>query len=135
MEIIQVVGAVLVRDDGHILACRRAPGRTSAGLWEFPGGKVEAGESPEAALRRELQEELGFDAVIGPLVTRDVTEVNGVGIDLACYRVKTDENFAIESADHDELRWVAPGKLFELDWARPDLPAVRELVHDQARSN
>lgn len=135
MEIIRVVGAVLARGDGHILVCRRAPGRASAGLWEFPGGKVEAGESPEAALRRELQEELGFDAVIGPLVTREVTEVNGVGIDLACYRVNVGENFAIESTDHDELRWIALGKLFELDWARPDLPVVRELVHDQARSN
>lgn len=56
-----VVAVALVADDGRVLLQKRAPGRSMAGLWEFPGGKVEAGETPEAALARELWEELGVE--------------------------------------------------------------------------
>ncbi len=56
-----VVAVALVADDGSVLLQKRAPGRSMAGLWEFPGGKVEAGETPEAALARELWEELGVE--------------------------------------------------------------------------
>ena len=56
-----VAAAALVRDDGRLLLAQRPEGKTMAGLWEFPGGKVEAGESPQAALKRELREELSVD--------------------------------------------------------------------------
>ena len=58
--VINVVAAAIVRDDGRILVAQRAPGTSLAGLWEFPGGKMEPGETPEAALVRELTEELGI---------------------------------------------------------------------------
>lgn len=61
LPILLVAAAALVDPDNRVLITRRPPGRPMAGLWEFPGGKVEAGETPEAALRRELQEELGID--------------------------------------------------------------------------
>ena len=63
-----VVAAALLDDDGRILLQQRAPGRAMAGLWEFPGGKVEAGELPEAALARELEEELGIGIAPGDVV-------------------------------------------------------------------
>ena len=62
-----VVAAALIRADGRVLLQQRAPGRSMAGLWEFPGGKIEAGESPEAALVREIDEELGISIDIDDL--------------------------------------------------------------------
>lgn len=62
-----VVAAALVREDGRVLVQRRPPGRAMAGLWEFPGGKLEAGETPEAALARELREELGIAVAIAAM--------------------------------------------------------------------
>ncbi|OII35220.1 DNA mismatch repair protein MutT [Curtobacterium sp. MMLR14_010] len=133
MRVIEVVAAVINRENGQILACRRAPGRTSAGLWEFPGGKVERSEDPREALIREIREELDTKIRIGLLVTRTTTRVGELQIDLACYRVEFDGVEPKESADHDELQWMFPSDLHHLDWALPDLPAVQLLAEDQPR--
>ena len=123
---IDVVAAVVERD-GAFLACRRAPGKAAAGKWEFPGGKVEASESPADALVREIREELGVSiTVTGELVTVEPGE--GSGIRLICLHANLDGPAPVESTDHDELRWVARAELAELDWAEPDVPAVRLLV-------
>ncbi len=106
-----VVVAAIFTDGDRVLACRRAPGRADAGLWEFPGRKVELGESPEAALSREIREELGVDVVVGALVDRSTTVVGIREIDLSCYLVTLTEVDAspvaavATSTDHDELRW------------------------------
>ena len=69
---LEVAAAVILREDGRFLLAQRPPGKAYAGYWEFPGGKIEAGESAEEALRRELREELGIEAVtLFPWVTRD----------------------------------------------------------------
>ncbi|HOZ25570.1 MAG TPA: NUDIX domain-containing protein, partial [Thermomonas sp.] len=70
MKQIHVVAGVLRNTHGHVLLARRTEGRDLAGLWEFPGGKVEAGESPEVALVRELREELGIEATVGASLIR-----------------------------------------------------------------
>lgn len=133
MQVIEVVAAVITRGDGQVLACRRAPGRPSAGLWEFPGGKVEPNEDPRDALVREISEELHLEVRLGQLVTRETTRVGDVLIDLACYRARSDDVWPLESTDHDELRWIAPTELSRLDWALPDLPAVRVLADGQPK--
>lgn len=133
MDNVEVVAAVAVRRDGTILACRRAAGRRSAGLWEFPGGKVEHGERASDALKREIREELGVEAEIGDLITRDVTLVGELMIDLACYRVSFTTSEPTDSTDHDALRWLTPADLSTLDWALPDRPAVSLLRATQPR--
>ena len=124
-----LVVAAVVRDGGRVLACRRAQGKDAAGQWEFPGGKVEAGEEPAAALARELREELAVGVHVGALLDRSVTvRADGRAIDLACYDCALEGAAPVSSTDHDALRWLPPERLGELDWAEADRPAVRLLI-------
>jgi 8-oxo-dGTP diphosphatase len=118
---------VIVRDDDRadraVLACRRARHKDAAGLWEFPGGKVEAGETPPEALVRELREELGVDVRVGALLDRTVTG----RVDLACYAATLVGPPPTISTDHDALEWRAPDSLGGVEWAPADRPAVAVL--------
>lgn len=128
MSTIQVVGAIFI-DGTKVLAFRRKAGKSAAGKWEFPGGKVEPNESPEHALARELEEELGLTNVtVGECLDRSTTPVGDVSIDLACYEVDT-HIFPTSSSDHDMIQWVERESLSSLDWAEPDLPSVHKLMN------
>lgn len=127
VELLQVVGAV-IELNGKILACRRRPEKEEGGKWEFPGGKIEPGESPREALERELAEELQLsNPGICELVSQEITKTRNANIELSCYRVyvKSPPN---SSEDHDVLRWVSTDQLRELDWANADLPTVKALA-------
>jgi len=126
-DALQVVAAVIIRD-GRVLACRRNPDRSAGGLWEFPGGKVEAGESPEDALVREIREELRVDIEVGELIHRGVKRVGSVSVDLSSYAAKLTDAVPIDSTDHDALRWLGTGELPFLEWAIPDRPVVEVLI-------
>ncbi|MDV8002188.1 (deoxy)nucleoside triphosphate pyrophosphohydrolase [Rhodococcus sp. IEGM 1408] len=132
MPRIEVVAAVFYRD-GEVLACKRAPGKSAAGKWEFPGGKIDDDETPQFALAREIREELGISISVDGLVDRTVTPVGDLDIDLACYLVSSAE-VPFHSTDHDELRWLPVDALTTLDWAAPDLPAVAILSAPAYRS-
>lgn len=125
---LHVVAAVIIHD-GRVLACRRNPDRSAGGLWEFPGGKVERGESAEDALTREIREELGVGIEIGKLLHRATTPTDTVFIDLSSYAARLTDAAPISSTDHDALRWVNPNQLEELTWAKPDLPVVVLIAH------
>ena len=126
-DALHVVAAV-IRDGDHVLACRRAPHKASAGLWEFPGGKVEPDESPADALRREIHEELGVDIAVLDELTIDDTAVSDRVIRLTCMRATLPGPRPTRSTDHDRLEWVPVDELSTLEWAAPDLPAVRLLT-------
>lgn len=124
---IHVVAAVITRGDG-ILACRRNADREAGGLWEFPGGKVEAGESAGEALAREIREELGVVIHVGELVHRGTTEVNGRLVDLECRWATLVDAAPVSSTDHDGIRWFRRDELRDVDWPEPDQPTVELLM-------
>lgn len=101
------VTAAVIEKDGRVLLARRAPGRRLGGLWEFPGGSVEPGESPEAGLRRELREELDLCAEVGALLGSEDVPRTGAGPDLRIlfYSVTAD-TAGIALRDHDRVEWV-----------------------------
>ncbi|ATG53195.1 hypothetical protein CFK38_09890 [Brachybacterium vulturis] len=124
---LRVVGAVLV-DGDRVLAARRAPEKHAAGLWEFPGGKIEPGESPQQALSRELGEELGTEVEVGWLIGRGEGRAGDRALHLDCYWVRLTGPAPTVSTDHDLLDWVARRELAGRAWAGPDVPIVERIV-------
>lgn len=122
---IEVVGAVIVRGS-RILAARRGPSTRMAGMWEFPGGKVEPGESPRRALSREIDEELGCRILVGDeiVTTSHEDEVGRVTLTTFYCELVDGEPVCTE---HAELRWLEPDDLPALDWAPADVPAVASV--------
>ncbi len=122
-----VVAALIVRE-GLLLACRRRHDQDHAGKWEFPGGKVEPGELEAAALRRELDEELRIDAMIGALIDRyEFAYPSKAPIELAFYAVR-EYSGALDGGFFDEIRWAALAELPALDFLEGDAEFVRRLA-------
>ncbi|RYE94997.1 MAG: (deoxy)nucleoside triphosphate pyrophosphohydrolase [Oxalobacteraceae bacterium] len=129
-----VVAAALVRADNTVLVQQRPVGKQLAGLWEFPGGKIEAGESPEAALVRELREELGIEVAAEALspVTFASEALAGRHLILMLYAARTwsGEPQALEA---DALRWVTPADMAALPMPPADVPLVAALQGLESR--
>ena len=129
MGAIHVVGAAIIRDRTCLVA-QRGREMSLALKWEFPGGKVDDGESPEAALARELHEEFGVDVEVHELVGEGTSEVAGRRIWLEVYRAEITSG-SLTLHEHEAVRWVGSHEIDELDWAEADvpvLPAVRRLL-------
>ena len=123
---VAVVGAAIV-GAGRVLAARRVRPVALAGGWEFPGGKVEPGESDSDALVRELREELGVHVAVGALLG----EAADGPIRLRLYAVTVIRGDARPLQDHDELRWLTAAELASVAWLPIDaalLPAVTDLL-------
>lgn len=122
-----VVAAALVDADGRVLVQRRSAGRAMAGLWEFPGGKCEAGERPEDALVRELAEELGVDtetACLAPAVFASAPAAEeGRHMLLLLYVCRKWRGMP-QPLDADALKWVRPHELHGLDMPPADAPLI-----------
>ena len=122
----QVSGAFLVKD-GKILIARRKAGEALAGKWEFPGGKLEAGETPEQCLKRELMEEFGVEARIGGFICASKFEYKHLPIELLVYRAyHVAGDFRL--TDHDQLAWVTLAELKNYDFSSADIPVVEHLL-------
>lgn len=127
---IRVVAAVIVRADPRgvrrVLACRRTTPPALAGKWEFPGGKVESGESDEIALHREIAEELRVTIrIAGPLGTQ-LPMVGGAGF-WQPY-VATIVSGEPELVDHDAMRWLAAPELVDVEWLASDVPVMADVA-------
>jgi 8-oxo-dGTP diphosphatase len=92
-------------------------------MWEFPGGKLEPGESPEVCLARELAEELGIKTTVGRYLGESVYDYGEKVIKLLAYQV-THVSGEFELTDHDEVRWLTGAELREVEWAPADIPLL-----------
>ena len=123
----RVVAALIVKGD-RILACQRTRHQPMPLKWEFPGGKIEEGEQPRAALRRELEEELGIVATIGDEVARIHHQYpSGGSVELRFFEVRQYEG-EIENRIFREIRWVTRRELLELDFLEADRTLVEDLA-------
>ncbi|APE23688.1 MULTISPECIES: (deoxy)nucleoside triphosphate pyrophosphohydrolase [Streptomyces] len=125
-EPVVVVVAGALYDGGRLLAARRSAPVELAGRWELPGGKLEPGESPEAALVRELREELGVDVEPGERIPGEWPLKPGYVLRVWTARLLSGEPRPLE--DHDELRWLSRSELDSVDWLDQDRPAVAEAA-------
>jgi len=123
----RVVAALIFQDD-KILVCQRTRHQTMPLKWEFPGGKIEEGEQPRDALRRELEEELGIDAPIGQEVSRIVHEYPGGGSVELRFFVVREYKGAIENKIFRDIRWSLRSELSQYDFLEADLTLVRDLA-------
>ncbi len=126
--VLLVVAAALVDGDGRVLVQQRPPGKSLAGLWEFPGGKLEPGETPEAALVRELAEELGVSVDADALVPLAFASepLSGKHLVLLLYTCTAWQGEA-RALEASQIRWCTPDELQDLDMPPADAPFIGTL--------
>ena len=128
MKKIEVVAAILYRD-GAYFATQRGYGEFE-GMWEFPGGKIEPGESPDVALKREIQEELGIDITIEELLCTTEYDYPSFHLTMHCYLCGI-ESGEIELREHKSACWLTAETLDNVKW----LPADKEVVETLKQTN
>ena len=127
-KIVLVVACALVDVDGRVLICKRPHGKSLAGLWEFPGGKVEAGETPEAALIREMDEELGItitQSCLAPFVFASHT-YETFHLMMPLYLCRRWSGVVV-AKEHEALAWVKPNALSNYEMPPADAPLIAYL--------
>ena len=123
-----VVGAVITRDN-LVLAAQRSATMSLPGMWEFPGGKIEPGETEQEALVREIDEELGAEILVGQRITSTRHEYDFGFVTLTTFYA-TLMSESIDRTEHSELRWVTAEEMRDLDWAPADIPAIELIIAD-----
>ncbi|WP_456384716.1 8-oxo-dGTP diphosphatase MutT [Desulfolithobacter sp.] len=124
-EIIDVAAGILVKNN-QVLLARRARGQHLAGKWEFPGGKIEHGETPEECLCREFKEEFDVTVAVGEYVTESIHQYPDKNIRLLAYYVTLiSRNFTLKV--HDVIKWVEIENLVQMNLAEADIPIAARL--------
>ena len=129
-----VVAAVIARD-GRILACQRSRKSRFALKWEFPGGKVQTGETPEAALERELKEELDVDAEIGREILRTEHKYAQMreAVELIFFEARI-ELGELQNRVFEKIAWVEPAKMKEMDFLEADRELIQKLAGQEIQA-
>jgi 8-oxo-dGTP diphosphatase len=125
---ILVVGAVVLRD-GLVLCAQRGHDGNLPGLWEFPGGKIEQGESKQAALTREVAEELGCVVEVGREVTTTSYTYDFGQVVLTTFYCRLVSGTP-QVTEHVAIKWLPPERLGAISWAAADIPAVMQIQAD-----
>ena len=124
MKTIEVVAAVIY-EDGAYFATQRGYGEFE-GMWEFPGGKIEPGESRESALKREIQEELGIDITINKILCTTDYDYPSFHLTMHCYLCCV-ESGEIELREHKSARWLTVESLDSVEWLPADMDVIKQL--------
>ena len=124
--VVQVVGAAIINDSGEILCAQRGYG-SLIGKWEFPGGKVENGETDQEALMREIKEELGIKVSVEDLIDENYNEYKDKNVNLKVYKCKYVSG-DINDTEHQALKWTKPTDADSLDWAEADKPILETYL-------
>lgn len=127
---VHVVGAIIENDKQEILCALRGPEMTLPNYWEFPGGKIEQGESKEEALKREIQEELGCVIEVFDHVEDTTYEYEKVIVRLETFMAKIVSGTPI-ATEHAQIKWVPRKELATLNWAPADIPAIEKLLSNK----
>ncbi|KAA0948877.1 (deoxy)nucleoside triphosphate pyrophosphohydrolase [Sporosarcina sp. ANT_H38] len=127
-KIVHVVGAIIESESGKILCALRGPEMTLPNYWEFPGGKIEEGETKKEALKREIQEELGCMIEVFDQVEDTTYEYEKVIVRLETFMSKVISGTPALS-EHAEIRWISREELLLLNWAPADIPAIEKLTN------
>lgn len=133
-KIIKVAGVVIIdQDKNKVLAGKRNADRVVGEMWEFPGGKIEKGETPQEAAKRELKEEFHDEVQIGPQLGETVSYEYDFGIvKLTVFFAKLlTNNFDLVA--HSEVEWLSADEVQKLNWAPADAPLVKELARTNFR--
>jgi len=125
-DYIQVTAAIIEKD-GKILIAKRNKEDPLKDKWEFPGGKLEPNETPEACLKRELEEELGVVTEIGEFICSSKYEYSHIAIELHVFRAHYVSG-EFKANDHAELKWVLPSELSHYDFPEADAPIVEKCI-------
>ena len=123
---IEVVGGVIFDGGNKILSCRRPKGKSWASWWEFPGGKIEFGETPQIALSRELKEELSLNVAPSKIITEQFFNYEDKYVKLILLNCGIIEEDRIKLLEHDEMKWLSKEELFDINWLPADLPIVEK---------
>jgi len=124
---VRIVTAAVIEEDGKILIAKRRAGDRFGRLWEFPGGKLESGESPEQCLERELREELGIDVRVSGFLGSYPFSSPALSLELQVFRACIIGGRPCPR-EHEEVRWVSPGDLKSFSFTEPDRALVVKLV-------
>ena len=127
-----VVGALIFKD-GKLLVCQRPKNKARALNWEFVGGKVEDGETREAALKRECKEELDADVAVGELFMHVVHRYTDVEISLWIYRATLKEGSVVRNLEHNDIRWIDVGDIDGYEFCPADVDIVKQIKQEKDR--
>lgn len=131
MKVIDVVGAIIVNDDGEIFITRRGAHKNLSGFYEFPGGKVDVGETDQEALKRELMEELSVLVHVEDFYQAVTHQYDFGTVHLKTYICRLIEAVDIQvSTDHDKMLWVSPRALNQYEFTPADVDIIERLKHE-----
>ncbi len=129
---VKVVGAIIENQENEILCALRSPQMSLPNMWEFPGGKIESGESFEDAIEREIMEELDCKVKALGVFHNNTHEYDNIIVNLICIKCRIVEGFP-SSNEHSKIIWLKRENLESLKWAPADIPAVNDLIKEELK--